>query len=165
MFRLIDTQRILDISLMVYVMFACYLLFQFVLKSTRFGRHLYVIGGNIDAAYKHGVPVDRAILKVFIFSGVLAAFTGLLLAARADGATAAVATGFLFDVLAAIVIGGVSLNGGRGSLVGVLAGVLVLSVIRSALNIMAVSPFITDVLRGLLVMFAIILDSIKRLLR
>ena len=164
-FRLLDTVQIIGIPLMVYIMVAFYLFFFFVLVSTRFGRHLFVIGGNTDAAYKHGVPVDRVIVKVFVLSGVLAAFTGLLIAARADGATAASATWFLFDVLAAIVIGGVSLKGGEGSLVGVFAGVLLLSVIRSALNIMAISPFITDVVRGLLVMFAIVLDSAKRMLR
>ncbi len=164
-FRLLDTIQIVGVPLMVYIMVAFYLFFFFVLVSTPFGRHLFVIGGNIDAAYKHGVPVGRVIVKVFVLSGVLAAFTGLLLAARADGATAASATWFLFDVLAAIVIGGVSLNGGQGSLVGVFAGVLLLSVIRSALNIMAISPFVTDVVRGLLVMFAIVLDSAKRMLR
>jgi ribose transport system permease protein len=164
-FRLVDTIQIMGIPLMVFVMLGCYLLFFGVLGYTLFGRQLFVIGGNIDAAYKHGVPVDRVIYKLFALSGMLAAFTGLLLAARADGATAAAATWFLFDVLAAIVIGGVSLNGGRGSLVGVFAGVLLLSVIRSALNILAISPFITDVVRGLLVMFAIVLDSAKRMVR
>lgn len=164
-FRLLDTVQIVVIPLMVYIMLACYLVFWFVLVKSRFGRHVFVIGGNIDAAFKHGVPVNRVIFKMFALSGVLAAFTGLLIAARADGATAASATGFLFDVLAAIVIGGVSLNGGRGSLVGVFAGVLLLSVIRTALNILAINPFVTDVVRGLLVMFAIVLDSAKRMRR
>jgi ribose transport system permease protein len=164
-FRLVDTVKILQIPLMVYLMLLFYMFFFFVLMNTRFGRHLFVVGGNIDAAYKHGVSVDRLLYRLFVLSGAIAAVTGLLMAARADGATAASATWFLFEVLAAIVIGGVSLQGGVGSLVGVFAGVLLLSAIRSALNILAISPFVTDMVRGLLVLFAIILDSVKRMIR
>ena len=164
-FRLLDTVKILGIPLMVYIMLLFYGFFLFLLMNTRFGRHVFIVGGNIDAAYKHGIKVNSVLTRLFILSGAIAAFTGLLMAARADGATAAAATWFLFDVLAAIVIGGVSLQGGVGSLVGVFAGVLLLSSIRSALNIIAISPFVTDIVRGLLVMFAIILDSVKRMIR
>jgi len=164
-FRLLDTIKISTIPLMVFILLLFYGFFQFLLTNTQFGRHLFVVGGNKDAAYKHGIKVDSVLTRLFILSGAIAAFTGLLMAARADGATAGAATWFLFDVLAAIVIGGVSLRGGVGSLVGVLAGVLLLSSIRSALNIVAISPFISDVVRGLLVLFAIILDSVKRMIR
>lgn len=164
-FRLLDTVKILGIPLMVFIMLLFYGFFLFLLMNTRFGRHVFIVGGNIDAAYKHGIKVNSVLTRLFILSGAIAAFTGLLMAARADGATAAAATWFLFDVLAAIVIGGVSLQGGVGSLVGVFAGVLLLSSIRSALNIIAISPFVTDIVRGLLVMFAIILDSVKRMIR
>ena len=164
-FRLVDTVKIAGIPLMVYLMFLFYVVFFFILVNSRFGRHLFVIGGNVDAAYKHGIRVDSVLIRVFVLSGVLAAFSGLLMAARADGSSAAAATGFLFDVLAAIVIGGVSLQGGVGSLVGVFAGVLLLGSIRSALNILAISPFVTDIIRGLLVLFAIVLDSLKRMLQ
>ncbi len=165
MFRLVDTVRIFGIPLMVYLMLLFYVVFFFILVNSRFGRHLFVIGGNVDAAYKHGVHVDGVLYRAFILSGVLAAFSGLLMAARADGSSAAAASWFLFDVLAAIVIGGVSLQGGVGSLVGVFAGVLLLGTIRTALNILAISPFVTDIVRGLLVMFAIVLDSAKRMLQ
>jgi len=165
MFRLVDTVKIGGIPLMVYLMVLFYVVFFFILVNSRFGRHLFVIGGNVDAAYKHGIRVDGVLYRVFILSGVLAALSGLLMAARADGSSAAAASGFLFDVLAAIVIGGVSLQGGVGSLVGVFAGVLLLGCIRNALNILAISPFVTDVIRGLLVMFAIMLDSAKRMLQ
>jgi ribose transport system permease protein len=164
-FRLIDTIKLVDIPLMVYLMFVFYIFFQFVLQRTRFGRHIYVIGGNPTAAYNFGINVRATILKVFILSGILAGFTGWLIAARTNGATPSSANGFLFETLAAVIIGGVSMTGGIGSLSGVIGGVLLLSAIHSALNLLAISPFVTEVIRGGLVLIAIVLDSLKRLLR
>lgn len=164
-FRLVDTIRIIDVPLMVYLMFLFYIVFQFVLRRTRFGRHIYVIGGNKTAAYNFGINVHGTIFKVFILSGVLAGITGWIIAARTNGATPTVANGFLFETLAAVIIGGVSMTGGVGSLPGVIGGVLLLSSIHSALNILAISPFVTEVVRGLLVLVAIVLDSLKRVLR
>jgi len=164
-FRLIDTIRLLDIPLMVYLMFVFYFVFQIILRNTRFGRHIYIIGGNSTAAYNFGVNVKGTILRVFILSGMLAGFTGWLIAARTNGATPTSANGFLFETLAAVIIGGVSMTGGVGSLTGVIGGVILMSSIHSAINILAISPFVTDVVRGSLVLVAIVLDSLKRLLR
>lgn len=164
-FRLIDTIHILNIPLMVYLMFVMYIIFQIILKNTRFGRHIYIIGGNSTAANNFGVNVNTTIVRVFIVSGMLAAFTGWLIAARTNGATPTSAKGFLFETLAAVIIGGVSMTGGVGSLTGVIGGVLLMSAIHSAINILAISPFVTEVVRGGLVLIAIVLDSLKRLLR
>jgi ribose transport system permease protein len=161
-FRIVDTFKIAGIPLMVFLMIAFYAIFLFVLVRTRFGRHIYVIGGNATAAQNFGVPVRGTLLRVFMLSGAIAALTGWLITARSDGATPAAATGFLFEVLAAVVIGGVSLTGGVGSLVGVFAGALLLSAIHTALNMMAISPFVSDVVRGGLVLIAIVLDAGKR---
>jgi ribose/xylose/arabinose/galactoside ABC-type transport system permease subunit len=161
-FRWVDTVRPLGVPLTVFIVGAAYIGFQIVLQQTRFGRHLFVIGGNRDAAYNFGIRVDSTMIRVFILSGVLAGITGWLLAARLNGATPAVATNLLFDVMAAAVIGGVSLTGGVGSLKGVLGGVLLLGAVSTALDILAVSPFIVQVLRGVLVLGAIILASFKR---
>jgi ribose transport system permease protein len=164
-FRLVDTTKVFGIPFMVWLMIFFYIFFFFVLMNTRFGRHIFVVGGNVDAAYKHGVSVEGVLCRVFVLSGAMSAATGLLMTARADGASAASAQKFLFEVFAAVVIGGVGLKGGVGSLVGVFAGVILLSSIRSALNILAISPFVTDIVRGLLVLFAIVLDSVKRMVR
>jgi ribose transport system permease protein len=161
-FRWVDQIEFQGISLMVFLMIACYALFLFVLLRTRFGRHLYLIGGNANAAQNFGVNVRGTLYRVFIISGALSALTGWLITARSDGATPAAATGFLFEVLAACVIGGVSLTGGVGTLVGVFAGVLLLSAIHTALNMMAISPFVADVVRGALVLLAVVLDTAKR---
>jgi ribose transport system permease protein len=164
-FRLVDTAKVFRIPLMVFLMFLLYIFFSFLLKSTRFGRHVYIIGGSKTAAYNFGILVNRVLLWVFVLSGIIAAITGWFMAARTNGATASMATGFLFEVLAAVVIGGVSLSGGMGSLVGVFAGALILSSIHSALNITAASPFLTEIIRGLLILVAVALDALRRMFR
>lgn len=164
-FRFIAVKKFLNIPLMVYLMVFLYILFEFVLRRTRFGRHIFIIGGNVNAAYNFGINVNRTLYKVFILSGTVAALAGWLIAARANGATGNTGSGFLFEVLAAIVIGGVSLSGGVGSLTGVFAGVLILSSIHSALNITAASPFITGVVRGALILVAVSLDAVKRMFK
>jgi len=146
-------------------MFIFYIFFHFILEKTQFGKHVFIIGGNVNVAYNFGINVHERLFVVFVFSGVISAITGWLMTARASGATPAMASGFLFEVLAAVVIGGVSMIGGVGSLIGVFAGVLLLSSIRSALNILAISPFITEVIRGSLVLMAVVLDSVKRMFR
>jgi ribose transport system permease protein len=164
-FRLVDTVKMFRIPLMVFLMVLFYVFFSFLLRSTRFGRQVYIIGGNKTAAYNFGITVNRVLLWVFVLSGIVAAVTGWFMAARTNGASASMATGFLFEVLAAVVIGGVSLSGGMGSLVGVFAGALILSAIHSALNITAASPFLTEVMRGLLILVAVVLDALRRMLR
>jgi ribose transport system permease protein len=164
-FTWVDTASFLHIPLTVYLMIVLFVVFFVVMEKTRFGKHVFVIGGNLAAAYNFGVKVQRVLFIVFILSGALSALTGWLVTARAAGATATIASGYLFEVLAAVVIGGVSLNGGFGSLIGVFAGVLLLSSMRSALDILAVSPFASDVVRGALVLAAIVLDSLKMRMR
>jgi len=164
-FRFIDMTRLINIPLMVYLMFAMFIFFEFLLKRTRFGRHVYIVWGNESAAHSFGINVDKLIFKVFILSGVIASLAGWLMAARANGSVAAMGRGYLFEVLAAVVIGGVSLQGGIGSLVGAFAGALILSCIHSALNLSAVSPFITNFIQGILIIVAVSLDALKRLFR
>lgn len=164
-FRFISTNQLLDIPLMVFLMFALYIFFEFILRKTTFGRHVYIVGGNENAARNFGIDVNKLLFKVFILSGVVAALTGWLMAARANGAAATMGRGFLFEVLAAVIIGGVSLSGGIGSLIGVFAGALILSSIHSALNITAVSPFITNFIHGILIIVAVSLDTLKRIFK
>jgi ribose transport system permease protein len=164
-FRFIDTTKIFGLPLMVYLLIIFYVVFQFILRNTRFGRHVYVIGGNKNAAYNFGIHVDKVLFQVFILSGLISAVTGWLMAARVNGANAGIGGGFLFEVLAAVVIGGVGLTGGVGSLTGVLAGTLILGMIHNAINITAISPLLTDIVRGSLILIAITLDSLKRKFR
>ena len=163
--RAIASINLLGVPLMVVILIATYLLFHFILVHTTFGRHLYLIGGNVTATYRAGINVRRLTILVFIISGMLAGLAGWLLAIRANGATPNLGSGMLFEAFAAVVIGGVSLQGGVGRLTGVFAGVLLLSAIDTAINVMGLPPQYTQVIRGLLVLFAVLLDSFKLQIR
>jgi ribose transport system permease protein len=163
--RIVANADLLGVPVLVLILIAAYVFFHFVLTRTRFGRHVYLVGGNPTAPFRAGIKVNRLYYQVFILSGVLAAFAGWLLAARTNGATPNLAFGMLFEVFAAVVIGGVSLAGGVGWLSGVFAGALLLSSISTAINIIGLEPQYMQVIRGGLMLVAVLLDSLKRTLR
>lgn len=149
------------LPMLVWITLLLYFIAIIIVGRTKIGRYLYAVGGNPDAAYKFGIDPTRVAVFAFIVAGFLAAIAGWLLIARMQTATPAMAGDMLFEVVAACVIGGVSLSGGRGNLVGVLGGVVLLSMFRTALNILDVSVYVVEVIRGLLILFAIIIDSLK----
>ena len=136
---------------------------QIILLYTKFGRDLYAIGGNRDAAYAAGIPVERRIRATFLISGVLGAVSGLVLAGRLEAATSQLGNGMIFEVFAAAVIGGVSLQGGKGDLSGPLGGVLLLGVISTALSILPISGYWVDAARGLIILAAVVLDRLTQI--
>jgi ribose transport system permease protein len=142
-----------------------YVVFAFILVKTPFGRHLIMIGGNAVATFRAGIRVDRVVAAAFVLSGILAGFAGWLLASRTAGATANLGIGMLFQAFAAVVIGGVSLKGGHGRLSGVFAGVLLLSSIQTAINVMGMPPHYTQMIQGFLVLAAVVLDTLKTAVR
>ena len=163
--RWIGVQRILAIPLVAWIAITCFVIFSFVMARTRFGRHLMMIGGNEAAAFRAGIKVDRILIIAFILAGAIAALSGWLLAIRTSGATANLGVGMLFNAFAAVVIGGVSLKGGVGALPGVYAGVLLLSSINTAINLMGLPAHFTQVIHGLLVLAAVLLDTLKHSIR
>ena len=164
-FRAVATTQFLGLPLLVLILVAAYVLFSILLRRTRFGRYVYLVGGNVIAPFRAGIDVNRVLYTVFILSGVLAACAGWLLAARTNGATANLGLGMLFEAFAAVVIGGVSLRGGIGQLSGVFAGVLLLSTIDTAINVMGIEPYYMQVIRGGLMLLAVLLDSAKTMIR
>jgi ribose transport system permease protein len=164
-FRGVASANLAGIPLLVLALLGTYAIFHILLEHTRFGRYIYMVGGNRAALFRAGVRVDRVLFQVFILSGVMAGFAGWLLAARTNGATPNIGMGMLFEAFAAVVIGGVSLTGGVGRLSGVFAGVLLLSSIDTAINIMGLPPHYMQVIRGGLVLLAVLLDSATTTLR
>jgi ribose transport system permease protein len=150
------------LALITIVIFA---IFTFILAKTPFGRYLYLLGGNPVAPFRAGIAIRKIAVWSFVLSGMLAAFAGWLLAARTAGATANLGVGMLFEAFAAVVIGGVSLNGGIGGLSGVFAGVLLLSSIRTAINLLGMPPQYTQMIQGTLVLAAMLLDALKQSIR
>lgn len=132
-----------------------------VLKYTPFGRSLYAIGGNREAARASGINPERRIRQVYLISAVLAAIAGWMLGARITAVPPNLADGMVFNVMAAAVIGGVSLNGGRGTMGGAFGGVLLLSAISAGLNLIDVNAFWVDAIRGAIILFAMLIDAQK----
>ncbi|NJO38895.1 MAG: ABC transporter permease [Rhizobiales bacterium] len=164
-FRAVATASLFGMPLLVIILALAYVIFHLLLTRTRFGRYVYLVGGNPTAPFRAGIKVDRVLYTVFILSGVLAALAGWLLAARTNGATPNLGLGMLFEAFAAVVIGGVSLRGGVGRLSGVFAGVLLLSSIDTAINVMGLDAYYMQVIRGGLMLLAVLLDSVKTTIR
>ncbi len=163
--RFLAIERFLSVPLIAWVSIAATLAFAFILNKTPFGRHLLLVGGNATAAYRAGIRVDRLTATTFVLAGAIAGLAGWLLAIRTSGATANLGVGMLFQTFAAVVIGGVSLKGGVGSLTGVYAGVLLLASIQTAINLMGMPAHFTQLIQGGMVLVAVLLDTVKIAIR
>lgn len=148
------------IPLMVIILIAIYVLFYLFLTKIKLGRYIYFIGNSRPACYCVGININKVLISVFILSGVLSAIAGWLMAARMNGSSPSLGTGMLFEAMAAVVIGGVSMRGGSGKLTGVFAGAILLSSISTVISIVGIDPYYTNIIRGGLIVFAVVLDSI-----
>ncbi len=137
-------------------------LFYLVLHHTPAGRYLYAVGGNAQAARLAGLPVEKLKLAAFALSGVLAALSAFILAARLNSGQPNAGRGFELQVIAAVVLGGVSLSGGLGTLVGAGLGILILTVLNNGLVLLDVSSFYHDIARGTVIILAVYLDTRRR---
>ncbi|GAA3125890.1 substrate-binding domain-containing protein [Streptomyces rameus] len=146
----------------VLVMVVMGLIAAFVLGRTYIGRSMYAIGGNEEAARLSGLRVQRQKLAIYALSGVFAAVAGVVLAARLSSAQPQAADGYELDAIAAVVIGGASLAGGTGKASGTLIGALILAVLRNGLNLLSVSAFWQQVVIGVVIALAVLLDTVRR---
>ncbi|MEU3649933.1 ABC transporter permease [Lentzea sp. NPDC034063] len=133
-----------------------------ILTRTNLGRRMYAIGGNEEAAKLSGIDVRKQKLWIYALSGLFAAAAGLVLAGRLGSAGPQAAAGYELDAIAAVVIGGASLSGGVGRATGTLVGALVLAVLRNGLNLLQVPPFWQQVVIGVVIALAALLDSLRR---
>lgn len=131
----------------------------FIFAHTRFGYHLVAAGGNPESARRAGISVERVRLAVFIISGATAALAGLLLAGRLGTGYPLAGNGLELDAIVAVVLGGTLLSGGRGSIWRSLAGVLILAVLSNVLNLLGVSAFVQQFIKGFVVILAILLNQ------
>jgi len=153
------------IPLMIIILLAIYVIFHLFLTKTKLGRYIHFIGNNREACYNAGIKISKVLFSVFILSGILSAIAGWLMAARMNGCSPSLGTGMLFEAMAAVVIGGVSMQGGTGKLTGVFAGAILLSSISTVIAIVGINPFYTNIIRGGLIIFAVILDSVVTKIR
>jgi ribose transport system permease protein len=142
-------------------MIAVYVAAYVVLRRTRFGRYVYAVGGNPEAARLSGVRTDRILVGVYVLCGLLASFSGILLASRMNSGQPNAGQMYELDVIAAVVVGGTSLFGGRGSVVGTFIGAMLIGVLRNGLNLMNVSSYVQMILLGVVILSAVLLDRLR----
>ena len=134
----------------------------YVLTQTRFGRYLYALGGNEDSARLSGINTTKIKTLVYVISGFASSIAGVIIASRIGSASPNAGTGFELDAIAAVVIGGTSLAGGEGRITGTLIGALIIGVLNNGLNLMNVSPFYQSIVKGLVILIAVLLDKKSR---
>lgn len=139
-------------------MLTIFIFFVFISHKTAFGRSVYAIGGNATAAQLCGINVRAVRILVFALSGLMSAVTGILLTARLGSGNAGAANGMEFDVIAAVVVGGTALAGGKGSLFGSLLGVLVITLIGNGLILLGIDSFFQQVVRGVIIVLAVLVN-------
>ncbi|UOF92844.1 ribose ABC transporter permease [Fodinisporobacter ferrooxydans] len=145
----------------VWIMFLVFVIGWVMLNRMTLGRRIYAVGGNEDAAFLAGVPVKKYLVTVYVISGFLAALAGLILTARLGSAEPNAGTGYELDAITAVVLGGTSLFGGEGTLIGTIIGAFILGVISNGLNLLNVNAFYQDAIKGIIILIAIMLDRKK----
>lgn len=160
-FRWIGTGSIWGIPVPIFLLLGTFAMAHFVLTQTRLGRHVYAVGGNPHAAKVSGLPVVRIRFTVYVIAGALAGLAGMLLAARTGSALPQAGIAYELDAIAAVVIGGTSLAGGVGRVTGTLIGALLIGVMNNGLDLMGVESYYQQVIKGLLIVAAVMLDQSK----
>lgn len=150
------------IPIPVLFFLAIFLYSLFIQRHTKFGRYIYAIGGNENAAKASGVNVRKYRTLVYIQSACFVSIAGFLLAARTQSGQPAVGTSYECDAIAAVVIGGTSMSGGIGGVEGTLVGILIIGVINNGLNLMGVSSYYQTVVKGLIILIAVLIDVVTK---
>ncbi|GGB10960.1 sugar ABC transporter permease [Brucella endophytica] len=144
----------ISVIILVVVVVASWIL----LNKTKFGRYVYAVGGNERAARASGINPDSVVVKAFIFNGILCAIAGIVLMSRINSGQPAGGVGYEFDAITAVVVGGTSLMGGTGTITGTIIGSMIIGVINNILNLMNVSSYWQQIIKGLIIAIAVILD-------
>ena len=144
----------------ILISIVTFAIFGVVLARTRFGRYIYAVGGNEEAALVSGVDTRAVKLAVYSLSGLLAGLGGVVLASRATAGISTNGEGYELTAIAAAVIGGTSLSGGRGSLLGTVAGVLIIGIMVNSLDLLNISPFYQGLIQGTIIIGAVTIDAV-----
>jgi len=161
-FSVIGSGRMFHVPIPTIIMIAVYVVGYVILEHTRFGRYVYAVGGNKEAARLAGISVNRVLMKVYILCGVLSSVSGILLASRMNSGQPNAGLMYELDVIAAVVVGGTSLFGGRGSIVGTFLGAMLIGILRNGLNLMNVSSYLQMIVVGVVILFAVMLDQFRK---
>jgi len=157
-FQFIGRESILGIPFPIIIMLIIFFLLFVLLHKTPFGRKVYAVGGNEKAANIVGVKISKIKILVFTLSGALAALAGVIITSRLGSSQPNAGLTYELDAIAAVVLGGTSLSGGKGRMFGTFVGVLIIGVLNNGLNILGVSTFYQEVAKGVVILIAVLLD-------
>lgn len=161
-FNNMGTGSFLGIPIPVLIVILTFVVLYFILYKTVFGRHVYAIGGNKEAARYGGVSTKKVQIKVFVICGIMAALAGVILSARLYSAQPSVGEGFERDAIAASVLGGTSFNGGIGTLSGTVIGVLIIGVLNNGMNLLRINSYWQFIVKGCVILGSVYIDYLKK---
>ena len=150
------------VPVLVLIMFGFVLLTGIILGKTRFGRRVYAIGGNTEAAKLSGINIEKYTIALYVIAGVFAAVAGCMLVARLDGATNTAGTNYETDAISACVIGGASMNGGIGTVFGAVVGILLIAALENGMGLLNISTYVQYIVKGLVLLAAVWFDIRSR---
>lgn len=153
---------ILGIPIQLFCIIAVIVLCSFLLNKTKLGRHIYAVGGNKQAAEYAGIHVKRVTLFVFIFSGLLASLAGILTVGRTFTATMIMGNGAEMDAISAVVLGGTSMSGGKGSISGTVIGVIIIGILQNGMNLLGIDSSWQYIVQGIVIIIAVYIDYLKQ---
>lgn len=155
----LGTGSIMGMPVPVWILAVVVLVTYFILNWTKLGRYIYAVGGNEQAARASGIKVDRVKIFVYMYSGVMAALVGIVMMARLNSASPILGEGYETDAIAASVIGGTSMTGGRGKVFSVLIGALIIGTISNGLDILNVSSYWQQIIKAAIILIAVLMDK------
>ncbi len=154
--------KYLGIPAMAYVWIAVVIIGWFVSKYTVFGRNTYAIGSNEESARLSGIKIGKNICGIYAFCGFTSSVAGILMTARLGNGVPTAGTGYELDTIAAVVVGGASLSGAVGSILGTVLGTIIIAMIRNGGTLLGINPFILDILVGVLIVAAVLIDQLRK---
>ena len=161
LFQFLGQGYIVGIPFPVIIMFIVFIVLYVLLHKTSFGKSVYAIGGNEKAAYISGVKLNKVKIIIYSISGMMASISGLIITSRLSSAQPTAGASYEMDAIAAVVLGGTSLSGGKGRILGTLIGALIIGVLNNGLNIIGVSAFWQQVVKGVVILIAVLIDRFK----
>lgn len=153
--------NLLDIPIPAITMIISFLILWFVLSKTSFGRKTYAVGGSEKVSFIAGIKINRVKIVAYALTGLLCALAGAIITSRLNSAQPTAGTGYELDAIAAVVLGGTSLAGGKGHIIGTLIGALIIGTLNNGLNILDVSSFYQQVVKGIVILLAVLVDRKK----
>ena len=160
-FKFIGRGYLLGIPVSLLIMVASYLIFHVISKYTVFGRNVYLIGGSAQASYLAGIKVNRMRMNLYLLNGFMAGVAGILLAAQTGSGMPNAAATYNMTALSAVILGGVALTGGKGTIFGTFLGCMVLSVLQNGMTMMSVGTYWQDIIIGFVLIFSVSVDAVK----